>query len=248
MALVDVPRLDLGRRRTLFELLRTTLDVYRVHAGTLLAVTGSIVFVLDVIVGLGLKQITTRYQAHPRQSVATIEVLVSLFVLTPLVNAAYARVLLDLADGRAPRARRAIQSALDVFAQVLLVVVMYAAAVFLGSFLLFPGIYIAIVWYFAVQAVVIEGKRSTAALGRSAQLVSGNWFRVLGIVIVISLIGLAPGVALSYAADAAARAADAQVVSLVGTMLVQIVSLSFISVAATLLFFDLRAASPTGVL
>lgn len=238
--------LDLGRRRDLSALLRTALALYRARMGTVLLVTAAIVVPVDLIIGVGLNQITSRYQAHPRSSVGAIEVLASLFVLSPLVNAILAQLLLDLGDGRAPDPRGLIQRGLDVFAPALLAVALYWAAVFAGLLLIFPAVYFYVVWYLATQAVVIEGRRGFGALQRSGELVSGHWFRVLAVVVVINLVGALPAVGLAAAIDAAARAANAQVITLAGAMIVQVLLLSFLALASGLLFFDLRAGKAAG--
>jgi hypothetical protein len=238
--------LDLGRRRDLSSLLRTTLAVYRARWGTVLIVAASIVIPVDLIIGAGLNQITSTYQAHPRNSVGAIEVLASLFVLSPLINATHAQLLLDLGEGRAPDPRRLIQRGLDVFAPALLAVALYWAAVFAGALLIFPGIYVYVLWYLTTQAVVIEGRRGFGALQRSGELVSGHWFRVLAVVVVINLVGALPAVGLAAAVDAAARAANAQVITLVGAMIVQVLLLSFLALSAGLLFFDLRVGQAAG--
>jgi hypothetical protein len=238
--------LDLGRRRDLSALLRTALALYRAHLGAVLIVAAAIVIPVDLIMGVGLNQITSRYQARPGSSVGAIEILASLFVLSPLVNATHAQLLLDLAEGRAPDPRRLIQRGLDVFAPALLAVALFWAAVFAGALLIFPGVYVYVLWYLAPQAVVIEGRRGFRALQRSGELVSGHWFRVLGVVVVINLAGALPAVGLGAAVDAVARAADAQVITLVGAIIAQVLLLSFLALAAGLLFFDLRAGQAAG--
>jgi hypothetical protein len=167
-------------------------------------------------------------------------------VLSPLINATHAQLLLDLGEGRAPDPRRLIQRGLDVFAPALLAVALYWAAVFAGALLIFPGIYVYVLWYLTTQAVVIEGRRGFGALQRSGELVSGHWFRVLAVVVVINLVGALPAVGLAAAVDAAARAANAQVITLVGAMIVQVLLLSFLALSAGLLFFDLRVGQAAG--
>ena len=44
-----------------------------------------------------------------------------------------------------------------------------------------PGIWLAVVLYFASQAVVAEGRPPIEALRRSRELVRGQWWRVFGI-------------------------------------------------------------------
>ena len=234
--------LDLDRGRGLAELLRTTASLYRANLGTVLLVTGAIVVTVDLIMGVGLNEITSRYRAKPASGTSVIQFLVSLLVLTPLVNATAAQLVLDAAHARRLDARAILQRGLDVFAPALLAVVLFAVAVAAGMLLIFPGIYLFVLWYFATQSVAIEGRRGFAALQRSGELVSGGWFRVAGILAVILVVGnLVPAVVVGIAVDAVAKAADAQVIELAGTILVELFSLSFVAIALALLFFDLRA-------
>ena len=51
--------------------------------------------------------------------------------------------------------------------------------------------YVLVIWFFAVQAVVIETKSTFDALRRSQELVKGNWWRVFGIGVGFVLLGIA---------------------------------------------------------
>lgn len=234
--------LDLDRVRDLPDLLRTTAQLYRQNLGTVVAVSAAVVVTVDLIMGIGLNEITSGYRTNPGRGVNAIEVLVSLLVITPLMNVTAAYLVLDVSQGRRPRPLPVLQRGLDVFAPALLAIVIYAVAVGAGMLLIFPGIYLLVLWYFAAQSVAIDGRRGFGALQRSGELVSGSWFRVLGILFVITLIGnVIPALVLGIPVDAAARAADAQVVVLLGTMVIQLFTLSFVALAAALLYFDLRA-------
>jgi hypothetical protein len=238
------PGLDLGRRRTLGQLLAATVGVYRSHLGTVLASTSAIVVVVAVIEGIGLKQITGPYQEHVKQSVAIIQILISFFVLMPLVNAMQALLLGEIGAGRSPRLREIVVRALELFAPALVAAVIYAAAMVAGFFALFiPGVWILVLCFFCTQAVVIEGRRGFAALLRSGELVAGKWFRVMGTLVVVWVLGsVVPTLVAGIAVDAVAKALDVQFVAFVGDALIEIVTLSFVAVAAGLLFFELRAA------
>ena len=48
--------------------------------------------------------------------------------------------------------------------------------------------YLLVIWFFAFEAIMIEGKESIAALGRSRELVRGNWWRLFGVGVVFVLI------------------------------------------------------------
>ena len=52
-----------------------------------------------------------------------------------------------------------------------------------------PGIYLYVLFLFAWPAVVLEGRGVSEALSRSVFLVSGNWWRVFGTMLLLGLIG-----------------------------------------------------------
>ncbi len=87
--------------------------------------------------------------------------------------------------------------AVNVFLPMLGVVVIVTLAL-VGSailMLIVIGIplffFLLVIWSFATHAVVIENKGVFAALGRSRELVRGNWWRVFGIGLVFVLITIA---------------------------------------------------------
>ena len=97
-------------------------------------------------------------------------------MITPLLTAMTATAVVEVGEGRAPDARRAIQAGLDVFAPLLAVLVLVFLGVLCGILLLvLPGIYLAVRWFVAPQTVVIEGKQGPEALaalgGARARLV-----------------------------------------------------------------------------
>lgn len=57
----------------------------------------------------------------------------------------------------------------------------------------------AVAWAVAAQAVVIEDTGAVSGLRRSAELVKGNWFRVLGTVALIALFVGLPGPVIAFA-------------------------------------------------
>lgn len=232
-------------RRGPVGLMRATLTLYRSQLAVVLSVSAAIIITVDLIVGLGLHQIAGRYQARTSQGAHLVRLAVSVLVLTPLVTGAMAQLLVEVHADRRPRTPQVLQRALDLFAPMLVVVALYAAAVAAGlSLLVLPGVYLFVLWYFASLCAAIEGRRAFGALQRSAELVSGRWLRTLGSVLVINIVGAVPPLALALAIDAAARAVDLRAVALVGTMVVQILSLSFVALAGGLLFFDVRAGRP----
>ena len=142
-----------------------------------------------------------------------------------------------------PPLSEALEAGLAVFIPALAVCLLVALGVVLGLVLLIvPGIYLAVSWFVAVQVAVVEGKRGTAALGRSHSLVKGQWWwRVFGISVVICGLPAIATASLGVGVMELAKAADSMAVLLGGRIVLDAVFYSFTALAATLLYFDLRA-------
>ena len=109
-------------------------------------------------------------------------------------------------------------------------------------FLILIGIplffYVLVIWFFASEAIMFEGKGPTAALGRSRELVRGTWWRVfgIGVVYVLVLLGLfIPGLI-------AAAILGFESVTLEGIAVAVIAALvtPILLIGRTLVYFDLR--------
>ena len=235
-------RLDLGRPRELGEIVRDAIAVYRRWFGVFATLALAVVAPVELIVeGIGLGQLTTGYDTTPSTEANAISAAVLFFVVTPLLTAMTATAVVEVGEGREPDARRAIQAGLDVFAPLLAVLVLVFLGVLFGILLLvLPGIYLAVRWFVAPQTVVIEGKQGPEALQRSAELVRGSWWRVLGVVIVLNVVAGLFGLLIQTPFAAIADAVDSGAVALIGTILGNAVTLSFVALAGTLLYFDLR--------
>jgi hypothetical protein len=149
--------------------------------------------------------------------------------------------LLDVADGRKPRAGDTIQRGLDIFAPLVLVMLLYAGGVALGFIaLLAPGIWLLVRWSFCIQSAAVDGRRGPDALRRSAELVDGAWWRVAGITLAANFLvgGLSAVVGAPFLA--AANATDKAVFQLVGQTLGGVLFAPPAALITTLLYFDQR--------
>ena len=108
-------------------------------------------------------------------------------------------------------------------------------------FFILPGIYLAVRWYFVPQAVVVDGRRSTGALERSAELVRGQWWRVFGVVILTILAAGIPATVIEVPFRVAASSADSSAVDLIGQIVAAAITAPFEALMLTLLYFDLLA-------
>jgi hypothetical protein len=194
-----------------------------------------------IYTGFGLGQLGGGYREDVPAGLDALSVLVGLLVTTPLITAMSVTAVLDLARGKEPSVRHCTRVALDAFAYVLGAMLIYVAGVALGlTLLIVPGLYLAVRWYFVTQAVVMDARRGLAALERSGELVRGSWWRVVGIGVAFNLLVLPAVVLAGSGIHAAAKATDSGAVYLVAEIVAQTVILSFMALATTLVYFDLR--------
>ena len=110
-----------------------------------------------------------------------------------------------------------------------------------------PAIAVAIYWSVAIQALIVEGLRSVGALSRSFNLIRSSWWRIFGITLVLGLvyIGLSivvnvPFAALSYVAGWDPSIGSGSIVSEFASLIVVTITTPLLSIAGTLLYYDLR--------
>ena len=103
---------------------------------------------------------------------------------------------------------------------------------------IFLFVYLLVAWFFCFQAVMLEGKDTLQALGRSRELVRGNWLRVFGIgaayVITLMCIGILALIPVSVAAALSPIAASA-LASLTSGAIMPV-----LYIGSTLVYMDLR--------
>lgn len=235
-------RLELNRQRDLGALFADSFGILWRHFGVFLALAAVVVVPVHVIVsGIGLEELTSRYDNSPPLAETLLPTLVSYLVVAPLLNAICINVLRSLADGGKPSARRAIVEGFEAFAPIFFAVLLAAVGIALGLLLfVLPGVYVAVRWFFVPQAVVIEGKRGPGALVRSMEVTEGFWWRTFGIVLLANLAAAIPALLLAAPLTSLAESSGRTVWSLVGTILTEMVTTPFVALVGTLLYYDLR--------
>lgn len=71
---------------------------------------------------------------------------------------------------------------------VILVGLVYAICIFVGSLILIPGIYLGVVWTFYLQCIALAKRKGVDALGHSLMLVRGRWWRTFGFVLLLGIL------------------------------------------------------------
>jgi hypothetical protein len=113
------------------------------------------------------------------------------------VQAALVETVQDVRDGRADRSiaetYRAVQPRLP---SAIVAGILAAIGIGIGFLLLIvPGLYLLTIWSMLIPVIVLEGRSAGEAFTRSREIVSGNGWNVLGLVIVtFLLVGIASAV------------------------------------------------------
>ena len=236
--------IDLRRPRDLGEILNAAFKLYRARFSVFAIIALAVVVPVDVLVyGVAGEWLWTDHDFGDSLPVgaAVATWLAPWLVTTPLITAGHVHAVMDLGAGRPASARRALAAAAKRLTPVAAVVTLAGIGSALGLILLMvPGIYLWARWYLSAQAVVAEQLGPLAALERSSILVRGQWWRVFGIAVVISLVAGVLAAVLAIPLEVAGYAADSGQLVLLGQIAADAISLSFAALAGTLLYFDCR--------
>jgi hypothetical protein len=205
-------RLDLDEHRNLGQLVGLTFSLFGRHLAVFLSLTLLVVAPIEFLVdGVWGGFLADGGSASASAAATTVSFLAAVVIIAPLVTALHVVVVQGLARGEEPAVGRALSAAATRLVPAVGAVSLYALGVTLGLIaLIVPGIWLAVRWYFAAQAAVVDGLQPAEALRRSALLVDGHWWRVLGVLVVFNLITGAFGAVGRALIDrgARARAAD----------------------------------------
>jgi hypothetical protein len=116
---------------------------------------------------------------------ANLVLVVVELIATALVTAACVKAVSDLYLGQPTDMRASLRFAARRLAPYLGMQILYTLGLAVAFLLLIvPGIWLYAAWSVAAPALLIEGRRPVAALGRSRQLVKGRWAPTAGVLLV----------------------------------------------------------------
>jgi hypothetical protein len=237
--------IDLGRSRDLGEILAGAFRLYRARFAVFATIALAVVVPVDVLVyGVAGEWLWTAHDFGDSLPIgaALASWLAPWLVTTPLITAGHVHAVMDLGAGRPASARRSLGAAAKRLTPVAAAVTLAGLGSTLGLvFLIVPGVYLWVRWFLSAQAVVAEQLGPVEGLKRSANLVRGQWWRVFGIEVVISLVAGVLAALLAVPLEVAGYLADSGPLVLVGQIAADAISLSFAALGGTLLFFDARA-------
>jgi hypothetical protein len=181
------------------EILSTAFQLYRRYWRTLLAIAAVVVVPLTLLQYLfgdlvrtqgettrnGVVVETARWSVGIAGLVAALAAILMYLVLTGAITRAVAAEVV----GEDPSVEQSYRFGFHRLGSVLLVSVLVGLAT-IGGLILFiiPGIYIGIRLCVSIEALVVEGRRGTEAMGRSWGLVGGHWWHAFGTLVVAGLL------------------------------------------------------------
>jgi hypothetical protein len=180
------------------EILSTAFRLYQRHWRTLLAIAAVVVVPITLLHYLLGDLVRTQGERTRDGVVETatwaagiaglLAALAGILMYLVLTGAITRAVAAEVA-GQDPSVEQSYRFGFHRLGSVLLVSVLVGLAT-IGGLILFiiPGIYIGIRLCVSIEALVVEGRRGTEAMGRSWGLVGGHWWHAFGTLVVGGLL------------------------------------------------------------
>jgi hypothetical protein len=181
------------------EILSTAFQLYQRHWRTLLAIAAVVVVPFTLLQYLLGDQVRTRGEETANGVVietatwavgiaGLVTALAGLLMFLVLTGAITRAVAAEVA-GEDPSLEQSYRFGFHRLGSVLLVSILVGLAT-IGGLILFiiPGIYIGVRLAVSIEALVVEGRRGTQAMGRSWELVGGRWWHAFGTLLVAWLV------------------------------------------------------------
>lgn len=185
------------------------------------------------------------------QRVTYIDFAAEFLLVNPLCQAMVAFAVVEQLAGRKPTLAETLRAVLPRWSALVGTVILSVLAIFVGVFaLIIPGVVMAIWFQFVGQVVILENVTYLDALRRCRALVRGAWWRTLGALLAIGVVGAAVSVLATTVLVAALQPQDGSdrsklVVPLVANIPTSILVLPFSTIALTLVYLRLRNRRPS---
>ena len=233
------------------EILSAAFRLYQRHWRTLLAIAAVVVVPITLLQYLVGNQVRSQSQVTSNGVVVStpswavgisglVAALAGLLMYLVLTGAITRAVAAEVA-GEDPSLEQSYRFGFHRLGSVLLVSVLVGLATIAGLILfIIPGIWIGVRLAVSVEALVVEGRRGTQAMGRSWALVGGHWWHAFGALVVA---GLLTGVVNALIATPFNN--TSWFVQAVAAAIATVITLPYGVLVGVLLYLDLRARKET---
>ena len=228
------------------EILSTAFRLYQRHWRTLLAIAAVVVVPITLLHYLLGDLVRTQGETTRNGVVETatwsvgiaglVAALAGILMYLVLTGAITRAVAAEVA-GQDPSVEQSYRFGFHRLGPVLRVSILVGLAT-VGGLILFiiPGIWIGIRLCVSVEALVVEGRRGTQAMGRSWGLVGGHWWHAFGTVVVGGLLtGIVNAVITTPFGN------TSWFIQAVAAAVATVVTLPYSALVGVLLYLDLRA-------
>ncbi len=208
-------------------IVRRTFQIY-VDQASVLMPAAAVVFVISGVLSVLL------IAAAP--ALALVALIISL-VASTLFTGMVVELVADVQDGkRDATPAQLLRAVTPVLGQLILVGIVAGIGIVIGFVLIIvPGLILLTIWSVAAPVVVLERPGGLRPLGRSRELVKGNGWQVFGVILLLVILVVVVSGVIEAVADSAGTG-----VGLVVRVIVGILTAPISSLAAAVLYFELR--------
>jgi hypothetical protein len=202
-----------------------------VDQASVLMPAAAVVFVISGIIG----QLLIAASA----ALALLALIISL-IATTLFTGMIVELVADVQDGRRDSSPgQLLRATSPVIGSLILVGVVAGIGIVIGFVVIIvPGLILLTIWAVAAPVVVLERPAGLGALGRSRELVRGNGWNVFAVILLLVIV---VGV-VSFVIDAIGASAGTSA-GIVVRVIVGVLTAPISSLAAAVLYFELRGSS-----
>jgi hypothetical protein len=250
-----IPTTDL-RPLAAGEVLDRAINLYRQNAVTLWKILAVVIVPIQVIEVI-VRRVTLPSDVFLRNGqlytfsgttsglVPLIIVGLLSFAAVLIANGAAFKAIGDAYLGHTPDWMDSLRYASSRLGALLVLSIAWVVLVGIGFVLIvLPGVFLLVAWCVAIPALMLEGKRGFASLGRSFDLVRGRWWatfgRLLAAIVLLIVASVVVGAIIGAIANGVKNVTLYVVLGGVSNVIADLLIIPFIAAVLTVIYIDLR--------